>query len=366
MSGGTHTRPDTLLSRIKTIISVLAALATYQRAVLPQVRGELKRWERWTVKIPDLVLRDAARSALREKSSNVEATAVFAILTPRSQRSSALRAMTALQTTIEYLDVLGEQLPDEPLADGLALHRAVIEAVTPGAPYSDWYRLHPQTEDGGYLAALVSTCQREVASLPSGNTVLVTAQRAARRCAEGQSYTHAALGGPNGRRDLEAWATGLDEHGNYFWWELAAGASSSVALHALIAAAAHRGTDKAEAERVDAAYFPPVGALTVLLDDLVDREEDAAAGEHNYLAYYPSNEIAAERFSFLARKSRAAVAGLRFGRQHTAILMGVGGFYLSTSAAQKDYARPIRARMLNALGTAVYPVFAAMRVLRRD
>jgi tetraprenyl-beta-curcumene synthase len=164
MGGGTHTRLDGLFSRIRLVLSVVSALLTYRGAVLPQVRGELRRWERWTVKIPDLALRDAALSAIREKSSNVEATAVFAILAPRSQRSSALRAMTALQTTIEYLDVIGEQLPDEPLADGLALHGALVEAVTPGAPYSDWYHLHPQTEDGGYLAELVATCQREVAT----------------------------------------------------------------------------------------------------------------------------------------------------------------------------------------------------------
>jgi len=355
-----------LLSRIKTVISVVTALVTYRRAVLPQVRAELRRWERWTVRIPDLVLRDAALSAIRDKSSNVEATAVFAILTPRAQRSSALRAMTALQTTIEYLDVLGEQLPNEPLADGLALHGAVVDAVTPGAAYSDWYRLHPQTEDGGYLAELVATCQREVATLPSGRTVLVTVQRAARRCAEGQSYTHAAVGSVRGARALEAWAADLDEGSDYFWWELAAGASSSVALHALIAAAARGDTGSEEAECIDAAYFPPIGALTVLLDDLVDRDDDIAAGEHNYLDYYPSSEIAAERFAFLTRESRASVASLRLGRQHTAILMGVGGFYLSTAAAKGDFGRPIRARMLEVLGAAVYPVLAAMRVLRRD
>jgi tetraprenyl-beta-curcumene synthase len=366
MSGGTHTRPYTVVGRIKTVLSLIPALATYKRAVLPQVRSELHRWERWTVKIPDLVLRDAALSALKEKSSNVEATAVFAILAPRSQRSSALRAMTALQTTIEYLDILGEQLPDEPLADGLALHRSLVEAVTPGAPYSDWYGQRPQDQDGGYLAELVATCQREVATLPSGDTVRAVAQRAARRCAEGQSYTHAAAGSADGAHELKTWAEGLEEHGDgeYFWWELAAGASSSVALHALIAAAAHREIDMEEAERIDAAYFPPIGALTVLLDDLIDREGDIASGEHNYLDYYPNNEMAAERFALLVRKSQCAVADL-FG-QHTSILMGVGGFYLSTSGAKSHYARPIRARMLKALGAAVYPILAAMRVLRRD
>jgi len=192
------------------------------------------------------------------------------------------------------------------------------------------------------------------------------AQRAARRCAEGQSYTHAAVGSANGAQELEAWATSLDEHGDYFWWELAAGASSSVALHALIAAAARSETDVEEAERIDAAYFPPIGALTVLLDDLVDREDDIASGEHNYLDYYPNNEIAAERFALLARMSQSALMDLRRSRQHTAILMGVGGFYLSTPAAKGKFAAPIRARMLEALGSAVYPILAAMRFLRRD
>lgn len=319
------------------------------------------------MRIPDLVLRDAALAAIKEKSSNVEATAVFAILAPRSQRSSALRAMTALQTTVEYLDLLGEQTHDEPLADGLALHGALAEAVTPGASYSDWYRLHPHAEDGGYLAALVATCQREVATLPSSDAVLEIAQRAAQRCAEGQSYTHATAGSGAGAKALEEWAVGLDDaDGNYRWWELAAGASSSVALHALIAVAANHGIDAEEAARIDAAYFPPIGALTVLLDDLIDRDKDRATGEHNYFDYYGSSEVAAERISSLTQRSRGALAALRFRHRHTAILMGVGGFYLSTPEAKTAYARPIRARMIEALGTAVYPILVALRILDRE
>jgi hypothetical protein len=56
-----------------------------------------------------------------------------------------------------------------------------------------------------------------------------------------------------------------------------------VPAHALLAAAADARTTAAEATRIDAAYFPSIGALTVLLDDLIDREEDLAGGEHNYL-----------------------------------------------------------------------------------
>lgn len=354
------------IGQLKHGLAVLWALAVYKRAVLPQVRDELERWERWTVRIPDSVLRQAALSTLREKGSNAEATAVFAILIPRPQRTSALRAMTALQTTIDYLDTLGEQPGEEPLADGLALHEALLEAVTPGAAQSDWYRFHPQRQDGGYLAALVAACQEEVAALPSCKAVLVTAQRAARRCGEGQSYTHAAAHDENGAQQLESWALGLDDQEEYFWWELSAAASSSVAVHALIAAAATPGTSQEEAERIDNAYFPSISALTVLLDDLIDHENDVTSGEHNYLEYYPSNEKAAERFAFIARRGKTAVAELRHRQLHTAILTGVSGFYLSTLAAKSDYAQPIRERLLKAVGASVYPILAAMRVLRRD
>ena len=345
---------------------MLWALAVYKRVVLPQVRCELERWERWTVKIPDSVLRQAALSTLREKGSNAEATAVFAILIPRPQRTSALRAMTALQTTIDYLDTLGEQSGDEPLANGLALHKALLEAVTPGAEHSDWYRLHAQSQDGGYLAALVTACQQEIAALPSNKAVSATARRAAVRCGEGQSYAHAAAIDENGAQRMESWALELDDQEEYFWWELAAAASSSVAVHALIAAAATPETSEEEAEQIDDAYFPSISALTVLLDDLIDHENDVTSGEHNYLEYYPSNAEAAERLAFIASRGKTAVAGLRRRQLHSAILTGVSGFYLSSPAAKSDYARPIRARLLETVGAAVYPILAAMRVLRRD
>jgi len=339
-------------------IAVVSALATYRREVVPRVRGELRRWEEAAGSIPDQALREAALSALRQKGLNVEATAVFAILAPRSRRAGVLRAIAALQTAVDYLDTLGEQPVENALASGLALHRALGEAVSPGAAHSDWYRLYPRREDGGYLAALVASCQQEVAALPAGDAVLPAARRAVRRCAEGQSHTHAAALGEGGQ--LEDWAAGLASPPGYSWWEAAAGASSSVAAHALIAAAADPRTGTEEAELIDAAYFPPIGALTVLLDDLIDLQEDTAAGEHSYIAHYPSNTVAADRLAFIASRARAATAKLRRRRRHAAILAGVVGFYLSDPAAASDYGSPIRARMLESLGWTVRLVLATM------
>ena len=341
---------------------MFSALIIYERRILPMARGELERWQARAMTIPDPALRAAALSALRERGRNVEATAVFAILAPRAHRPGAVRAIAALQAMIDYLDSLGEQPVDDPLADGLTLHGAVCDAVSPGVVPADWYSLHPQHEDGGYLAALVAACQAEVAALPATKAVLPLLRRAARRCGEGQSHTHAAV--QTGVDELEGWTTRQRAAPGYLWWELAAGASSSVAAHALLAAAADRRTTAEEAELIDAVYFPPIGALTVLLDDLIDRDDDLRAGQHNYLSYCASEEQAANRIGLLAGRARAATMRLRDGRRHRAILAGVAGFYLSAPATGSGYARRIRERLLESLDPTVRPIMVAMRLRR--
>ena len=183
------------------------ALLAHRRFVVPRVRSEQRRWAAAGAAIPDPELREAALAALRRKGANAEATGVFALLAPRARRAEALRAMTALQTAIDYLDALGERPLEDPLAAGLALHEALPEALDPGGERSRWYRRIPQREDGGYLAALVDTCRAAVAALPGREATLPAARRAARRCGEGQSHTHAA--GEDDGTPLRAWAEGL-------------------------------------------------------------------------------------------------------------------------------------------------------------
>jgi len=319
-----------VIAAAKEVAAVLAALATYQGAVLPQVRRELAGWRELAAGGAEAEARGTALAAIDEKGLNVEATAVFAILAPRRTRARAIRAMVALQVAVDYLDSLGEL----------------------GA-----------TGDSEYLERLFATYRESVGALPAHAAVAAALERAIARCGEGQAHTHAAEHGEPAA--LEAWARSQDAPGAYRWWEVAAGASSSVAAHALIAAAADPRTGPSEAELIDAAYFPPVGALTVLLDDLVDREEDAAAGAHNYLSYYRDSAEAANRLELIARLGRAAGALLRHPHRHAAILAGVAGFYLSAAEAGGPYALPIRSRLLGAAGPAVRPIVAVMRRRRR-
>lgn len=336
-----------------------AVFALYKGAVLPRVKRELAGWRREAASIPDPVLREQAIQALVDKASNVEATAVFASLAPSRSRPAVIRSSTALQVAVDYLDTLGERPGPDPLADGLSLHGALAAALGAGDGARDWYARHPRQEDGGYLDRLVDVCRESASALPSAGAILPPARRAAIRCGEGQSHTHAAANGS--AEGLQRWASRLPAPPGFEWWEVAAGASSSVAAHALLALAATPGASPTQAELVDAAYFPSIGALTVLLDDLVDREADEAAGEHSYLRHYPSDAVAAERLEAIVASARRSAVPLPRAGLHRAILSGVLAFYLSSPGAAAAGARTTRDRLLAASGPTVRGLARALR-----
>jgi hypothetical protein len=343
--------------RTDDAIAVAGTLALYRGTILPTTRRELAGWRAVAAATPDPVPRAIALAALSEKAANPEATALFAALAPRRHRRVALTASTALQVAIDYLDSLGERPAADPLGEGLRLHGALEAALAPADPAFE--------RDDPYLAALVAACRRAAAALPAGETVLPLARRAARRCGAGQSHTHAAAAELDGGADaLEGWARGLDAPAGYRWWEVAAGASSSVGAHALIALAADPTATVAEAEAVDAAYFPAVGALTVILDDLVDRAADAASGEHSYLDYYADGE-AGERLAAIVADAAAARPGLPHPARQTAILTGVVAYYAAalegTDAGPGVGASAISARLLAAAPPLAAPLAAILR-----
>ena len=332
-------------------MAVLAALTLYRGFVVPQVRRELEQWRETAARIPDPGLRERAVDAVTRKAGNAEATAVLSILAPRRSRRTVIRASTALQVAVDYLDSLGEEPGPDPLRDGLALHGALAAALDPGAKEENWYVHHPYRGDGGYLGRLVATCRGAAVSLPSAGTILPLAREAAVRCGEGQSYTHATAAGPS--EPLRRWAEGLGAPVGFEWWEVAAGASSSVAAHALLALAASASATQAEAEIVDAAYFPSIGALTVLLDDLVDLEADRADDQHNYLRYYSSDAVAAERLEAIVALARDAIPPLPLAARHGAILSGILAFYLSSAGGADPDTRTIKDRLLSSSGPVV-------------
>ena len=196
---------------------------------------ELRFWHRQAVGIPDAPIRADALDALARKRDNVEGASLFSIL-PRHRDDRLLKLLVVYQIMWDFLDSISERGACAGQANGRQLHRALVEALDPDIPISDYYRYHPWKDDGGYLRALVETCRRMCAVLPCYRQVRPLMLRGVRDCAI-QSLNHERQ--PS-RRDvgLKEWAEREfpDEHG-LSWFEQTA-AASAFTPHVLLAIAA--------------------------------------------------------------------------------------------------------------------------------
>ncbi len=357
VSGGTREARN-LAARL----ALGATVARYLTSVLGPVRRELAHWRERACAIPDPALAAHARASL-SKRGNMEGAALFAVLAPASRRRETVRALVAFQMAYNYLDSLCEQPSADPVANGRQLHGALLVALDPAAGHPDYYALHPQREDGGFLLALVDTCRTALGALPSHGAVASGAAAAAERIVGFQSLNLTERQG--GHEALERWAHRETPDGSGLaWWQTAAAAGSSLAVHALIAIAARPDVTRRDVEATQAAYFPWTCALHSLLDSLVDVVEDERAGQRNLLSYHASPQQAAFAMKILARRASEAVDALPDKLHHRVILTVMAGYYLSSSEARTPYARAIAANVAAAIGPLLRPVLALFKARR--
>jgi hypothetical protein len=352
------------------IIALVTAGVVYWLTIYPRARLEIRRWRRRAKRISDPTLRAAALYKLSHERLNPEAAAFFAVLAPRRHRRALVRLMVDFQIAYDYLDAINEEPASASLRNGLQLHRALSDAVSAqpadadAQPQStDYYRYHPQQDDCSYLVDLVRACRAAIATLPSAVALEPLLRHAAERCGEAQSRNHAVL--VEGNQQLIDWAAKQQASGEYLWWELAAAGISCLALHALFAAAACT-TTLAEAERIDMAYYPPICAISALLDSLVDRHDDAGGTNHSFVGHYPTASLTAERFGAITSEASALCSALANHRRHAVILAGIASFYLSAPGASSELAKPAATRTLACLGPSSVPILAVMRLRRRS
>jgi tetraprenyl-beta-curcumene synthase len=351
-------------SRIRSPLDAVAAvrlLSVYWPRVVPRARAELRRWYAHAQRIPDPWLRGLATATLDDESLNAEAAAVFAVLVPRRHRRAVVALTVAFQVMYDYLDSLGEEPAGDMLVAGLRAHEALTAVFSKSdtAAYYSGYGV--RLEDGDYLRALIEACRDALDSLPARAEISDIGLQAAARCRAAQSLTHSAR--QRGLNGLRAWVSSQVAGNDYRWWEVASAGISSLAVHALFAAAADSRTTRSAAAAVDAAYFPSVCAVSTLLDSLVDVTSDREAESHSYVSFYTSDTEAAARLGAVTRRAAADARALPRGRYHLAILAGVAAFYLT--APQARFA-PLGAapQVLGALRPGVTPVYATLRVRR--
>jgi tetraprenyl-beta-curcumene synthase len=335
---------------------------SYWTGVFPRVCLHVARWRRRARRIPDPVLRCLALEAL-DKRGNIEGAAAFAAFAPRAHRAQAAKAASAFQCAYNLLDMLGEQPSADPVRDGRRLHEALVYALTPDAERLDWYEHHSQREDGGYLDSLLDECREALAALPAHATAAPWARAAAERIAAFQSLNLSEAQGDHA--GLERWAQSATPAGTDLrWWETAAAAGSSLGVHVLIAAAAAPGLEAAEAQALAEAYFPWIGCLHSLLDNLIDKREDEAAGHRSLIEYYGPLR-AAERMGELARRASDAASKLSNASRHRVMLAAMIANYLSTEEARSADLRPVGDAVLASASPLVKPamlVFALRRL----
>jgi tetraprenyl-beta-curcumene synthase len=355
-----------------------ATVLRYVFGILPQVGRELERWRARAASIPDPQLRASADKALC-KRGNVEGAALFATLVPGTHRCATVRALVAYQTAYNYLDALSELPSADPIANGRRLHQALLVALDPAAEHPAYYQHSSQHErssqnadamqraDGGYLQAIVDACREALVGLPSYALVAPSARAAAARIVDYQALNLSR--GQGGHGALERWAGEATPVGSGLaWWETAAASGSSLAVHALIAAAANPHLGPRDVAQTDGAYHPWTGALHSLLDSLVDRREDLDGGRLCLLDHYPSTTYAAKVLADLALQSRMACERLPAGLAHRVIVTAMASYYLSAPECDTAEAQAIACELTAALGRSLsvaIAMFRARRLLRK-
>jgi tetraprenyl-beta-curcumene synthase len=346
-------------------VALIVANARYWSAVARVVRGELRRWELRARAIHDRELRALALEKLRSEGFHAEAAAMHATLAPRAHRRHAVEAIVALELLFDYLDGRTEIPTADPLGSGGRLFEAYTGALAGLSERGgDGRREGSRAEDGGYLEALSDAVRAAFARLPAAGAIAPVARASAARSAQAQIRMHAT---PQlGAGQVEDWARGEAQGTGLQWRELLAGAASSVlAIHALIAAAADPRTTPGEAVEIESAYLCTCTSLT-LLDGLIDHDEDTRAGTEGlgYIGLYQDPRCLYQALSGATGEAAARMGRLRSGPHHAMTLVGVVAYYTSAPGAGSELAAPIVERLHRQLAPLISPTLAIMRVWR--
>jgi tetraprenyl-beta-curcumene synthase len=318
--------------KIARVAAFTRATRHYWLSVFPRARAELGAWRRRAEQIPDRTLRDTALDAMYTKSDDLEGAVAFAVFAPPSTHVGLVRAITAFQLAFDYLDSVGELPNPDPIANGRSLNQALVTAFSPGASHASYYEHHGSNRDAGYLEALIDTCRATLSGLPSFATIAAPAKRALSRIVAYQSLNH---GDVHGSHDAFAdWARtqaipGTDLH----WWENGAAAGSQLSVLALIAAAADPTMGPERATALERAYFPWIGALSTLLDGVLDQRRDNMEGQRSLIDYYESPGETAERLRTIALEALEAIRPLPDADNHVLILEAMAAFFHSAPRA---------------------------------
>jgi tetraprenyl-beta-curcumene synthase len=354
--------PDPLPLSPRQVWVLLAAASRQLLWGLRAASLEMGAWQERALSIPDTPIREDALVSIERKRGHADGAALFWIL-PRRRDPNLLRLLVRYQIIWDFLDCVNERAADQGTVNGRQLHLALIEALDPGVPMSDYYRYHPWRGDGGYLRALVQSCRDACAVLPSYGRVRPLVVREARR-AQVLALNHDVDGDARDNA-LRQWAAQeFTDEQPLSWFELSSAASASLTIHAFLALAAQPACTDADVRRTCTAYFPWISSAATMLDSFVDQAEDEVNGDHRYVAHYASKALARERVGRLVGRSIVEARRLRNGHRHEVIAACMVAMYLSKDSARTPDMRASTASIAQAGGSLTRVLLPILRLWR--
>lgn len=329
---------------------------------LRAVAREVARWRARAQAIPDPELRRDALQALDGKRGHTDGAALFWTLPPH-RSLVLLRTLVRYELLQDFLDTASEPGGSLGPCDGLQLYLALADALDPARPLADHLLHHRDRDDGGYLTALVEACRGGCRRLPGHAAVRPLLLREAQR-ADVLLLNHepCAVARDAG---LRRWAARhAAEAPGLAWHELAAAASGWITTHALLALAARPDATPEDARSTHAAYFPWLALTLTLLDSYADRDEDAAAGRHNFFSHFAGDACAIERLEESLRRAAEAVRSLPGGERHAVLLACMLGLYLSKDSVRTPARRVTTAQLAEAGGALPRLLLPVLRIWR--
>ncbi|HET7628921.1 MAG TPA: tetraprenyl-beta-curcumene synthase family protein [Bacillales bacterium] len=304
------------------------------RRVLPEVRSHLAGWKRLAEKIPDPELRKQALMSIETKTFHCEGGSILALLA-REKCKRVIPFIVAYQTISDYLDNLCDRSTSMDPDDFRALHESMIHALSPGIEPVNYYRHREEQEDGGYLQALVETCQNCLKSINHYEKIAPSLRELAGYYCDLQVHKHVTHEERVPR--LKSWFNAHKKNlPTMSWYEFSACAGSTLGIFCLVSYASNKSFSDETTEAVKAGYFPWVQGLHILLDYFIDQEEDRKGGDLNFCFYYDNREKMMTRLGHFIEQADASISALPDSKFHRMINRGLLGIYLADEKVRRQ------------------------------
>ncbi len=297
------------------------------RYVKPRLDHTFAHWYNKAQNIPDPELRKQALASMETKRFHCEGGTVYATQVI-AHADTLVPLIVAYQTISDYLDNLCDRSTSLDPQDFRQLHYAMQDALVPDAPLRNYYRYRNEKDDGGFLAGLVLECQKQIKKLPSYASIQSKVLELSSLYSDLQVYKHIA----HEKREAELlawWEKYKLLCPQLFWQEFSAVTGSTIGIFALFCLATQPEIDPEHVDALNAAYFPWICGLHILLDYLIDLEEDRIGGDLNFVSYYRSTEEALERLQYFIEQAKASLERLPHPEFHRMIVDGLVAFYLA-------------------------------------